>query len=244
MKYSFLILCIAITVISCRRNDKCGCFESNGEVISESRNLESFNQLIIEDVFDIRLNLNSTPKIEIEAGKHLLKGIETRIENNVLIVKNKNTCNWSRKYLGKIKLNIFCDSLTNIKLRESCDLKSNDTIKVNKFTFDNYADISNIDMTFHCSELTFAVHAGTGHMNLKGIAAVCHLWTFGYCILDCSNLETDYCYITNNSTGNSYINVNKEIEAIIVNAGNIYYSGSPYKIISTETSRGRLIKLN
>ena len=242
MRSSFFILVISLLVLSCTRKDRCGCFDSNGSTITESRNLTSFNQLEIDDVFDITLHLNNNPRIDIETGKHLLKGIETQIENNRLIIKNKNICNWVRNYRGKIKLNIYCDSLSYIKLWESCDIRCTDTVKVNQFVFDNFADISTVDMNFNCFDFMFAVHAGTGQMNLKGKADICYLWTLGYCHLDCSNLETDYCFITNNSTGNSYIKVNKELEATIENSGNIYYSGNPYKVSPTEKGKGRLIR--
>lgn len=244
MKLFVSLACIILFITSCSKNDKCGCFDSNGEIITETRILSSFNELEIDNVFEIRLHLNKNPLIEIKTGKHLLKGIETTVENNRLIIKNKNTCNWVRKNIGKINLDVYCDSLSYIKLWESCNINCNDTIKAQEFIFDNFADISNVEMNFICTTFTFAVHAGTGKMKINGNAETCYFWSMGYSEWDFTNFNTDFCIITSKSTGNCYINVNKELNATLFNSGNIYYSGNPYKVNTVEKGTGKLLKIN
>ncbi len=236
------IFIISFIISSCSKKDRCGCFDSNGKTEIETRNLAPFSELEIDDVFDITIHLNSNPVIKIESGKHLFKGIETKVENNRLIIKNNNICNWTRKYNGHIKLDISCDSISYLKLNESCDIRCSDTIKAREFRFDNFADISTVDMNFVCSTMTFAVHAGTGDMKLHGSAGVCYLWSMGYSYFYLNDFVTDYCFIMSNSTGNCYVNVTKEIEATLKNSGNIYYSGNPYRAVSVEKGKGKLIK--
>lgn len=233
---------ILIIVSSCSRKDRCGCFDSNGNTDTEIRIPEPFSELEIDDVFDITLHLKKNPEIKIETGKHLFRGIETKVENNRLTVKNNNVCNWTRKYNGHIKLDISCDSISYIRLNESCNIYCSDTIKTEEFKFDNYADISKVDMNFICSTITFAVHAGTGEMKLHGSAGVCTFWSMGYSYFYMNDFVTDYCYMMSNSTGDCYVNVTKEIEATLNNSGNIYYSGNPYRAVSVENGKGKLIK--
>lgn len=244
MKRILPLIIIVLIFISCSKKDRCGCFDSNGEKVVDYRSLDSFNELEIDAVFDVNLHLNDSYRIEIETGKNLLKGIETTVLNNRLYVKNHNKCNWARKNIGKITLNIYCDTLSYIKLWESCDFRCLDTIKTQNFTFDNFADISSVEMNFVCNTLTFAVHAGTGKMNIKGSALTSYLWSMGYSVWDFNNFNTDYCFITSKSTGNCYINVNKELEATLFNSGDIYYSGNPYKISVIEKGSGKLLKIN
>jgi len=242
MKIAVISILVSFLLFACSKSDRCGCFDSNGETITETRSIEPFSELEVDNVFDITLHLNSNPEIKIEVGKNLLKGIKTTVENNRLIIKNNNICNWTRKYNGHIKIDISCDSVSYIKLYESCDIRCTDTIRANEFRFDNYADISKVDMNFVCITMIYAVHAGTGDTKLHGSAKQCILWSMGYGYFYLNDFKTDYCNIMSNSTGNIYVNVSKEIEATIKNSGNVYYTGNPYSVITKGTGKGKLIK--
>ena len=242
MKIYFPFLFLIIFIGACSKDNRCGCFDSNGKSSTDTRNLSSFHELEIDQVFDVVLHVDSSPRISIECGEHLFKGIETTVENNRLHIKNLNTCNWVRKYNGHIKLNIYTDSLTYIKLNGSCNIESTDTIFVQEMKVDNYADISNFNMIVKCSTITFALHAGTGNITLHGSAGVSYFWTMGYGYFYFNDFPTDYCYINSNTTGNCFVTVNKEIEATLKNSGNIYYSGNPYRAVSVEKGKGKLIK--
>jgi hypothetical protein len=242
MKILISLLIIVFFVEACSKDKHCGCFDSNGDIAIENRALSSFHEIEIDNVFDITIHIDSVPRISIETGKHLFKGIETEIENNRLYIKNNNTCNWVRNYNGKIKLEIYTNELTYIRLNESCDIKSKDTIITNEIRVDDYADISTFDLWVKCSTITFALHAGTGDITLRGNASTGYFWSMGYGNFHFYEFPTDYCYIMSNTTGNCYVNVEKEIEATIKNSGNIYYSGDPYKINTTRTGSGNLIK--
>jgi hypothetical protein len=242
MKVYFLLAGIIFFVASCSKDNGCGCFDSNGEVASEYRALSPFHELEIDNVFDVTLHIDSIPRISIETGRHLFKGIETKIENNRLYIKNKNRCNWARKYIGHIKLDIYTDELNYIRLNGSCNVRGTDTIFTNEIRVDDYTDISTVDMCVKCSTMTFALHAGTGDITLHGSANISYFWSMGYGYFHFTDFPTDLCYIMSNSTGNCYVMVNKEIEATLKNSGNIYFSGNAYKFTSTQTGSGKLIR--
>jgi len=241
MKIWIPLIFLIIFIGACSRDNRCGCFDSNGKNSIDTRSLSHFHKLEIDQVFDVFLHIDSNPHISIECGEHLFKGIETTVENNRLRIKNLNTCNWARKY-GRIKLNIYTDTLTYIRLNGSCNIESTDTIFVQEMKVDNYADISNINMIIKCSTISFALHAGTGNITLHGSAGVAYLWSMGYGYFYFNDFPTDYCFIMSNTTGQCYVTVNKEIDAELKNSGNIYFSGNPYKYTSKESGSGKLIR--
>jgi len=242
MKIYIPLLIFTFLTGACSKDKHCGCFDSNGDITTEIRSLSAFHELEVENVFDITLHIDSVPRISIKSGEHLFKGIETKVENNRLYIKNKNKCNWARKYEGKIKLDIYTNELTYIRLNESCDVKSKDTIVTNEIRVDDYADISTFDFWVKCSTITFALHAGTGDITLRGNAGVSYFYSMGYGNFHFSEFPTDYCFITSKSTGNCYVTVGNEIGATLNNSGNIYYSGNPDIVKVTQTGTGKLIK--
>lgn len=242
MKIFFPFIILIFFIGACSKDNRCGCFDSNGKNATEIRSLNHFHELEIDQVFDIVLHIDSTPRISIECGEHLFKGIETTVENNRLQIKNLNTCNWIRKYNGHIKLNIYTDTLSYIRLSGSCNIEGTDTIFVQEMKVDDFADISNINMCIKCSTITFALHAGTGNITLHGKAGVAYFWSMGYGYFYFNDFPTDYCFIMSNTTGQCYVKVNKEIDAELKNSGNIYFSGDPYKFTSRYSGSGRLIR--
>jgi hypothetical protein len=237
-----LILALIPVILSCTRSDRCGCFDSTGQTETESRNTGAFYELEVDHVFDVYLHLNTSCHVDIKAGKHLLKGIKTEITNGRLCLKNHNKCNWVRRYNGNIRADVYCDSITYIRLWESCNLTCTDTIIRNEFKIDNYAGISNVSLTFLCNTFVFALHAGTGLMQIHGYGGVSYLLNNGYGSFDFRDFRSDYCYITSNSTGNSFITVNHELGATLKNSGNIYYFGNPPFVSTTALGKGKLIK--
>jgi hypothetical protein len=241
MRLSIAILFLISICISCVRDDRCGCFDSNGKKEKETRDLSPFYELEVDHVFDVKLHIDNRPRIEITTGKHLFKGIETEVSNNRLHIKNKNKCNWTRKYIGFIKLDIYTDSLTYIRLNGSSNLWGTDTLFGNKIRIDNYSDISKVNLNIKCSELIYALHAGTGDSYLNGSAGVSYFWIMGYGNFHFQNMKVDNCNIMSNTTGSCYVTSCKELHSTIKNSGNIYYRGNPSIITSLRTGDGNLI---
>ncbi len=242
MRKIFYFISLLIFISACSKEHSCDCFVSNGKVFEEQRDLSSFTEIEIDNVFDVTLKIDTVNEIKITTGKNLINGIETTVENNRLYVKNANKCNWTRKYIGKVKLEITLNKLTYLNLNGSCDVSCDDTIKGNEIKIDDWADISNFNMIFDCSSLTFALHAGTGNINLKGKVGVGYYWNHGYGYFNFYDLPTEYCYIMSNSTGNCNLSVNTEIGAKLYGTGNIYMKGNPSKILVNRYGLGEFIR--
>ena len=59
--------------------------------------------------------------------------------------------------------------------------------------------------------------------------------------LDFSELRTELFYITSSTTGDCRINVDKELQAKLTYTGDVYYTGSPYKVEEQVSGSGRLV---
>ncbi|MBI5541802.1 MAG: DUF2807 domain-containing protein [Bacteroidia bacterium] len=238
----YYLLILVIVFGSCSKGHRCDCFVSNGKELEEVRELSDFTELEIENVFDIKLKVDTINQIRIITGKNLIKGIETVVENNRLYIKNTNKCNWSRKFIGKIKLEISLNNISYINLMGSSDISCTDTLYGNELKVDDWADISNVNLTLDYNSLIYALHAGTGNIILKGKVISANYWNNGYSNFDFNYLITNNCNVMSNSTGFTKINVKDELSAKLFNSGNIYLEGNPSKITSTQNGSGELIR--
>ena len=142
----------------------------------------------------------------------------------------------------RIKLEVHSPSFSKLTLISPCDFICTDTIKTPLFTLDDHAGICTVDIAVACTTMYFSVHAGSGKLTLRGNAGLAFYYNCGNSYFYLDEFRTDYCYFTSSSTGQSYINVNKELGVTILGRGNVYYKGNAYKIDKTEEGEGRLIK--
>src|SRR5664279_908967 len=85
-----LLLCLQVLACSCKRD---GCTLSPGTRTRETRNLSSFNEIILYDKINLVVTQDSVQRVTVEAGENLVPGIRTDVANNILTIKNNNKCN-------------------------------------------------------------------------------------------------------------------------------------------------------
>lgn len=239
MKFTLYILLI-ITIISCTKHN--AAFKTTGKIIKEHRLLSDFNEIELNNIFNVYITNDTINKITLEGGTNLLPFIKTEVNNNTLTIKDNNKCNWLRSYKKETNLYISAKSLSSLIINGECNVYSTDTIKCNEFSVVVFSGIAKVDLTVNNAITHLTVHAGTGDYTLRGKTNYAYLYSFGTCYFWAKELNADNIYVTNKSTGNDYIFANNEIRGEINGSGNIYYSGNPQTVDIKQTSTGRVIK--
>jgi hypothetical protein len=242
MKSVFLLSIIAVILqanLSCAKMD---CLASAGKRTTKSRILKPFTKFEILDYFNVYLKTDSINKIEIEAGQNEIGNIETDISAKNLIIKDLNACPFMKGYSEK-KLYIHSDTLSNIIVHDGINLFSVDTLKQDDMNIKFLSDIGHCDLTLCCKNLFFETWFSSGDFILKGKTGYLYLYLDGLSFTNAKQLETESCYVYNNSMGDAYVRTSGILEVHIKNSGNVYYSGSPSEILLKEnTGSGKLIK--
>lgn len=234
-----IVFFLGIAVLaSCQKGTK--CIHSMGENTKDTRYVLSFNRLRINSLMDVYWHLDTVNKVVITTGKNMLTYIKTEVSNNRLSITNENRCNWLRKY-QRIKVDVYSPAFKYLDLYGNGDFYMTDTITVDSFMVDNWSDISKIKLMTHCQVFSYSQNAGTGDTYIDGSAAVSYLWVMGYGYVFACGLKTGYQYITHKSTGQLYVNVEKEVGARLFSSGNLYVFGHPYKVEKQVYSSGNVI---
>jgi hypothetical protein len=230
--------------VCCTKDNAVDCFKSNGSDKTETRYLDRFDSVKVNDKFDVTISSGSEYKVEVIAGKHIIKNIFTKVKNGELIIENNNRCNFVRGYKRKMQVHIttpylkrifhngvgpvtfenFTQDTVNVKAENSGDTYLNGTFDV-------------INTSSH----------GNGDMYLSGWTRNLNVYSKGTNYTHAENLTVrDYIFISTSSLGDTYLNANGLglLDYYVWSDGNIYYTGKPASIreLSDGSAKGQVIK--
>ncbi|MBG0781188.1 MAG: DUF2807 domain-containing protein [Bacteroidales bacterium] len=227
IKLPFLFMLAISIAFSCSKSPG-DCFTTTGEITTESRQLETFNSILMEDNVDVELVAGTAPMVEISAGKNLLEKIETTVIEGELIIKNNNHCNFVRSYDKPIKAKVYFQEIDSIEYRSIGNLTCLDAINnPDTFKIDVFEGSGNIDLLLdnYLTQLNF--HYGTATLKAAGFSQLTYLYQVSYGPIDARNLLSNFAYLENNSTNSTWVRANTILEATINSIGDVYYFGDP-----------------
>ena len=218
------ILCLCL-FISCSKEKTFDCVKSTGHLKKENRYFDNFSTLYVDDNINVVLVQSLSGKVVVEAGENLLSKITCVQDGEKLTVKNKNTCNWVRKYDVPINIYIGVDQIKEIfqngygKISEGEYIKT-DTLRIYNLTYGD-TDLS-IDATFvgfiaddHSS---FKLRG-----NVNKIAGSC----FKNALTNTKDAKAHWIYFINHSVLDAEIYSDSLVQPDIAGDGNILCSGHP-----------------
>lgn len=209
--------------------------------------VSDFYQICLSDNVNLFITQDTTLTenfVRVEAGEHLLAGIETTVREGVLYLGNKNRCNWVRSYKVPVNVYLFCRSLFVFDYRGAGDILALNTIVADTLEFNFWGASGCIKMDVRCAKVKVHQHTGCGDAELTGTAGEVYYYTRNSGQIRCSGLRTSFAAIDSKNTNDSYIFSDYYLAAGVRYTGNVWYAGHPQWIDSVTTERGRLLPLD
>jgi hypothetical protein len=244
LKYlNFGIIFSLFLFSSCQKSDPTDCFKSTGEEITETRGASYFNKIVLEDNVNLVLSQSEEYAISVKGGKNVLKKVRTDINNEVLNIKNNNSCNWMRSFDREITVYANVKILNHIEYRGSGDISSTNTITGDSLQLNVWEGAGKVDLNVDLYRNYIYFHIGTANIHYSGNAYLSYISLSSFGPIYAENLSTRFSYVSNKGSNLCYVNSNLQLEATITSLGDIYYFGNP-EIILYDTGEGRLINAN
>ncbi|MFK7906341.1 MAG: head GIN domain-containing protein [Chitinophagales bacterium] len=235
------------------------CTKGSGDVISETRVVDFFDEIEIRGSFDLRLTQADEFSLVIEAEDNILPLIDTRVTSQDRLVIDSDGCIRTN---DPIVLFVSAPNIEEISINGSGDLFAVTTLDFNSLKvgingsgdvdidslFVNFAEI-NIDgsgdvMVDYIDALTINVEVqGSGDIDLSGFSNDFNVEIDGSGKVDALNLVTEKCEIDISGSGDCEITATDELDIIIRGSGSVYYRGDPV-ITSSIAGSGDIIKLD
>lgn len=242
MNYNYIIFYLFVIFSSCKKENRCDCFNSAGKTNIIYHSVSGFNCLKIEDKFDVYITQDSTFEVKIEAGANLQRLIKTKLNGDTLEIMNNNKCNIVRGYKNKIKVFVSAPYFKYILHNGIGEIKSLNTITQNELKV-RIENSGAVNLDINTNTFTGGVH-GNGDLYLSGTTNNIFWNYFGTNYAYLSKLTiTNYVFLSSNSLGHAYINAPPDLmDVVIKGSGNVYYTGNTSTINLTKYGKGNLIK--
>lgn len=244
LKYlNFGIIFSLFLFTSCQKSDPTDCFKNTGKDVTETRAVSYFNKIILEDNANLVLTQSDEYSISVLGVKNVLKKVRTDINNEVLNIKNNNSCNWMRSFDREITVYANVKTLNQIEYRGSGDISSTNTITGDSLQLSVWEGAGKVELDVDLYRNYIYFHIGTADIHYRGNAYLSYISLSSFGPIYAENLTTRFSYVSNKGSNLCFVNSNLQLEATITNLGDIYYFGDP-EIILEDTGEGQLINAN
>ncbi len=250
MKKLFYIFGIVLLLAGCNAQNAWDCFQSTGDIVEESYNVEAFNQIIVWNRVQLILVDGNEQKVTVETGENLLNEVRVRVEDSILKVSDRNSCNYTRDYgVTKVYVTAPVDTLI---IRNSSGLTVENIgeirhSKLRLFSVDpRQEDIFHIDGDFNLKNINIGSISiesnGLAKFYLQGEARSANIsLRDGDTRVEAENLILKNVNFFHRSTNKLIVFPTETLRGTIIGLGDVIAKNRPPVVQVEELNTGRLI---
>lgn len=194
----------------------CPGIEGSGELITEERDVKSFDKIESSGSYDIYVKVGEEQNIEITFDDNLIELITTRVSGKTLKVSSE----------GSFSSRNTCRVDITVPELEKLSLSGSGSIEI--------VDLDESSFTLKLS--------GSGDLRASGKVEELEIRLSGSGDIDTRELIADETYCKISGSGNIKVRAEESFEGSVSGSGNIYYYGEPDHISTHVSGSGRIKK--
>jgi len=129
----FLLLVNSLFILSCNSENAPDCFQNAGHIVRVQIDVPQFTTITVFENLNLVLKQGTEQIVEIETGEFLLNEVTAEVEDNRLILRNANSCNFVRDY-GLTTIYVTSPNISEIRSSTGGLISSDGTL--------NYTNLS------------------------------------------------------------------------------------------------------
>lgn len=216
--------------------------EGNGRLRKENRSVGNFTAISSSGSWDVMLAYGEPGTIQVEGDEDLLEYIETKVENDKLLIRSKKSVNLKSK--NKITVYVSLTRLTGVSLSGSGDIMGDGKFSNEGTTEYKVSGSGSIRLAFHKVGKAELAISGSGNIRLGGSAGSVNVRISGSGNADCGELISDNASAHVSGSGNIKLNVNNTLDAHVSGSGNITYRGAASDVRKHVSGSGRVTRIS
>jgi hypothetical protein len=226
------LACIIFLLFSCNSNPR--YVKGNGQIMTELRDIGSFNELDIHGNYEVFLYRGAKEMVKVEADENLIDYIVTNVNDQKLQIFDQE----SIKSKNTIKISITYNALKGITSGGAANINCGNSLKSDHLKVNmNGAGLMNLKINANTLDLNLS---GAGLINLSGKVKNQNLRISGAGNLDASQLKSKDCDINLSGIGGAQIYVEDNLNAHLSGVGGISYKGNPLNVNREVEGLGRI----
>ena len=222
-----------LSVTGCKKKGGLFCYKSNGDIKTEVRVHEGFDEVSLSTSADVKIIQGENYSVEVIASENILPIIKTKVSGSTLKIDLKN--NTCLKSKDDIKVNVIMPELKGLNISGSGEIRMPNKMTTNDLDVkisgsgDIVADsLFNNDLSVNISGSgdLFLESLDTSHSNDIRISGSGKLNLFGMPVLKST--------VNISGSGQCDLNVVESLDVKISGSGDLRYIGNPsvYQTIS------------
>lgn len=227
-----LIIIFGLLVVQCEFLED---FEKgNGEIVTEKRSVEEFDELRIAGNFEVILEENTHPYVRINTDENLLDFIDTEVEAGILSISQE------KKLISKSKIRIIIEyqELKEIRAMGATLIKNEDYLRSEDLKI-IMEGAGVVDLKINSDKLRVDL-SGAGVISLSGEVQEQELNLMGAGKLEAFDLDSKKCDVSVGGLGGAEVYVTEKLNAKIEGVGSIKYDGHPEDLNTEIKGLGRI----
>lgn len=250
MRNLFFIFFGIVLMSSCNSDNAWDCFQSSGDIVQQEFELDQFKKIIVWNRVQLFISYGPEQKVIVETGENLMNEIRVRVEDSILKVSDRNSCNYTREYgITKVYVTTGIDSL---EIRNSSGLTttgigpinfrkltliSDDRAEADEFHVDGDFKFDELDV----QQLVIAAN-GLSKFYLKGKAVSGNFGMYDSDVrIEAGELDMQNLYLFHRSTNKMIVKPSRLIQGIITGIGDVICLSNPVTVNVEELFTGKLI---
>ena len=210
--------------------------KGNGNVTEQTREVGSYDGIVVSGSFDVKLYAGTEGSIKVEAESNLLEYIETTVKNGQLhirVMKNKNiNTSWNKG----MRITVPFKDIDRVKLTGSGEIVSRDTIKTDRFEV-SLSGSGDIELDVDAND-TSSIVSGSGEITLKGSTKTHKTILTGSGDIYAGNYLAQSVDAKVTGSGDIKVHCKDNLKARVTGSGDIEYTGNPERQDTKVTGSG------
>lgn len=213
----------------------------NGNIKTEERSVGTYSGVSSSGSFDVALKFGKPGAIKIEGEENLLEYIETKVENDVLVIKFRKNINVSHR--KKITVYVPLTKLSRLSLSGSGNISGSGDFGNDGKTEFRVSGSGDIDVAFDRIRSSEVSISGSGKIILQGKGDEVDVHISGSGNARCENLVANDVKVSISGSGNSRVHSDKSLDVKISGSGDVQYKGNATDVVKHIGGSGTVTKI-
>lgn len=209
----------------------------NGKIVSEQREIKSFNSISIEGVFNVSLQQGNKEAVKVETDENIVPAIITVVENDTLKVKMKDSTSIHKM----TKLNVFITlvSISSISTVGVGALKCTNSLHLKDLDL-NIEGVGETELNLEADKLKIKSKT-VGALILSGVVKETFINHNGVGIIKAFDLKSEKLSLSTSGVGAAEVFASQELTIDASGIGGVEYKGGATKTQINNDGIGKIV---
>jgi hypothetical protein len=237
-----------LILISCNGENVPDCFQNAGDLVREQIDLPEFAKITVFENLNVVLKQGNEQSVEIETREYLRNEVTAIVEEDRLVLRNENSCNYVRDY-GLTTVYITSPNLTEIRSSTGLLISSDGVLEYPSLSliaesFNNpetETTDGSFDMELKSSTVRITVN-GIAYFKLRGETENLNVnIAAGDSRIEAQLLVSENVNLNHRGSNDVFVNPQQSLSGVIRGTGDVISVNTPPEVDVEEIFNGRLI---